>query len=383
MTPIINHQSSIINPPEPIFVVGYPGPVGGACTELWHTLKLWRAFGWPVHLIPTWSIPEARWKERCESIGCHTHRVNPNREELEAIEGLAGGIVVSFCNGNFLQEADQFRELGCRIVWANCMNWMFAQEKRHYSLFGPFEAYMFQSEHQRNTLAPELAKWGVRTDQCHRIPGAFDPDEFTFAPRQHASADPFVIGRISRASPDKFSTNTWPILDRVDYPSKKYRVLGWADVVGKTIGKPPKWAECLESQAEPVDRFLGSLHAYCQINGQATENWPRTGLEAMASGVPIVVEARGGWPEMIDHGQTGFLGNTDAELAHWLAHLAYDEDRRLEVAARAFHRLVTDLADPQRIADGWQKLFASLPPRRPTTPKKARRTRKRKRQTTK
>ena len=37
-----------------VFLVGYPGELGGANTEAWHTIKLWRRFDVDVHLIPTW-----------------------------------------------------------------------------------------------------------------------------------------------------------------------------------------------------------------------------------------------------------------------------------------------------------------------------------------
>ena len=35
-----------------VFLLGYPGDLGGACTEVWHTIKLWRKFDVEVHLIP-------------------------------------------------------------------------------------------------------------------------------------------------------------------------------------------------------------------------------------------------------------------------------------------------------------------------------------------
>lgn len=350
----------MVNELAPIFVVGYPGPVGGACTELWHTLKLWRGFGAEVHLIPTWGRPPDDWRQRCDAIGCVTHQANPNRDELAAIEGLAGGVVVSFCNELFLCEAKLFRDLGCRIVWSNCMNWIFDQERRHYALFGPFAAYHCQSDHQLRTLQPLLAQYGVRAEQFHRVPGAFDPDDFVFHPRPHADGETFVIGRLSRSSIDKFSTNTWPILNRVDYANKRYRLMGWTPEVGQTVGPAPVWAEMLPTAQEPVAAFLGSLHCYCQINGTATENWPRTGLEAMAAGVPIVVEARGGWPEMIEHRRTGFVCGSDAELAHWMANLAYHEAYRLEVIHNAWLHLVKHLSDPERIWEGWQELFQTV-----------------------
>jgi glycosyltransferase involved in cell wall biosynthesis len=346
---------------EPIFVVGFPGPIGGACTELWHVLKLWRRFGLEVHLIPSWSSPPKLWRQRVKAIGCTIHRANPNQDDLGAIDGLRDGLVVSFCNAAFLGEADQFHQLGCRVVWVNCMNWLHEHERRLYAVQGPFDAYVCQSQFQRRRLASELSGFGVRSAQFHHVPGFIDVDEFEFAPQERTAGDPFVMGRLSRASPAKFSTNTWPILRRVDYENKRYRVMGYNDAVTKTIGQPPAFVETLAECAEDTPAFLASLHAYCQINGVENENWPRTGLEAMASGVPIVVERRGGWPEMIDHGRTGFTCESDGEMAHWLAHLAYDETFRLEMAHRAYHRLIHTLSDPEDLWARWCRVFRSIP----------------------
>lgn len=362
----------------PLYVLGYPGPYGGACTELWHTLKLWRRFGWEVHCIPTWHAPDAEWKTRVGAIGCITHQAKPTLDSLRGIDGLAGATVVSFCNDAFLAVADLLREVGCRLVWANCMNWLFSDEKKHYEIFGPFDAYMFQSEFQRQTLAPQLAAYGVQARQCHRIPGAFDLEEFPWRYRPRDPREPFVIGRISRASEEKYSTNSWPIYERIDYQPKRGLVLGWEEKLVATIGKPPAWVECLAPDGSRVREVLERMHCYCQIAGSANENWPRTGLEAMATGVPIVVEGRGGWCEMLKHNVSGFLctpENPDAEIAHWVAHLAYDEARREEVARAARARLESELADPAAIEAGWLKLFESLPAAKPV--KKSRTTNKR------
>jgi glycosyltransferase involved in cell wall biosynthesis len=79
----------------------------------------------------------------------------------------------------------------------------------------------------------------------------------------------------------------------------------------------------------------------------------------MAAGVPIVTQNQWGWREMIRHGETGFLCDTDEELAHWTAVLAHDEDRRLAIATAA-RQAVEQLADPATIWAGWRKLFASV-----------------------
>ena len=349
-----------------IYVIGYPGHVGGASTELWHTLRLWRGAGLEVTLINTWGEPPADWRWCADRLGCRTEIVeqptdkNPRptlAEQLARIDGLAGATVVSFCNENFLVNADLFRRLGCKVVWVNCMNWLFGHEKRIYAVHGPFDAYVCQSRFQLETLAGQLAKYGVPRGRLHHIPGAFDPGEFRFAPRPHA--DEFVFGRLSRQAPDKFSTRTWPIADRVNYSPKRYRVLGWDPVIANAIGQPPAWAECLPAGQETAAEFLASLHAMVQINGSAVENWPRVGLEAMAAGVPICTEHRGGWPEMIVDGVTGYTCETDEELAYRISRLAWDEPLRLEIAAAGRERLL-ELCNPDDLWPRWDRLFQEV-----------------------
>ena len=95
------------------------------------------------------------------------------------------------------------------------------------------------------------------------------------------------------------------------------------------------------------------------LNGGARENWPRIGLEAMAAGVPIVAQNQWGWKEMIVHGKTGFLCDSDADFKFYLAKLARDERlRRCVIDAAAEH--VRKLADPQEIGRQWIELFESL-----------------------
>ena len=288
-----------------LFVCGYPSDVGGANTELWHTVKLWRRFGVDVTLIPTWKADPA-WRRRLEAIGCRTCESNP--DDLQNVRGLAGGVVVSMCNTRFLAAAERFRELGCRIVWLGCMNWLFPEERRHYRQHGVFDRHVFQSRYQHDQLRPQLAKYGYDDAQGRIIRGAFDVAEFPFRPLAHAPGETFVLGRLSRPAPEKFSPRTWAIYGRAPPPIAA-RVMGWDAAVQARVGPPPRWAECLPAGAETAQAFLARLHCLVHASGGAVENWPRVGLEAMAAGVPLVVENKGGWAEMIRHGQTGFLCN--------------------------------------------------------------------------
>lgn len=344
------------SPLEHLFVVGYPGDVGGANTECWHTVRLWRRYGLEVTLLPTWKA-DGTWKARLDRIGCRTVATNP--DNLENVPGLRRGTVLSFCNSRFLRHAERFRDLGCRIVWVGCMTWLFAEERKHYRRRGPFDHYVFQSEYQQSQLQAQLAKFGAKPEQCHRIPGVLCWEEFPFCPLPHQPATPFVIGRISRAAPDKYSARTWAIYRRISQPVKA-RMMAWNRHVEAKLGPPPEWAECLPAGAETARQFFSKLHCMVQVNGGAGENWPRSGLEAMACGVPVVVPNQWGWREMIRHGETGYLANTDDELAFHTDRLARDEDHRLQIACQARQALEQDLANPDEIWAGWRRLFAEL-----------------------
>jgi len=340
-----------------VFVCGYPSDVGGANTELWHTVKLWRRFGLAVTLIPTWR-PDPRWRSRLEGIGCRTVESRPER--LHAVPGLAGSPVVATCNTRFLGAADRFRRLGCRVVWVGCMNWLFPRERLHYREHGPFDRHVFQSRFQRDQLVPQLRRFGFDDSRGRIIRGAFALEEFPFRPRAHAPGERLVIGRMSRAAPDKFSPRTWAIYAAVPQPVRA-RVLGVSDEVLARLGPPPRWVTCLPEGGQTPRDFLATLHVMVHAGGAAVENWPRVGLESMAAGVPVVADARGGFTEMIRHGRTGYLAESDAQFAQYTARLARDEDHRLRIASQARRALEEELANPEAIWADWRQLFDELP----------------------
>ncbi len=332
-----------------ITVIGYPGAIGGACSETWHTIKLWRLHGVDVTLIPTWKA-DPEWRTRCDAIGCKTDAQSPRQLNIPE-----GETVVSFCNHPFLHAAGKLRH--CKTIWVPCMDYLPDAELTHYRKHGLFDRYVFQSEYQRDTLLPKLQAHGVVPDQCHLIRGAFDVDEFPFLPRPHRNGDPFVVGRLSRADPRKFSEHTWEIYGHV--PNVRARVMGWSETIEQKLGAPPIWARTMPKGTEPTMTFLRSLHAIGHSNGGAVENWPRFALEAMAAGVPVITDNAGGLREMIVHGRTGYLCDSPRGMGQSARFLATREDVRQEMASRA-RCAVEGLADPLTIWGGWEKLFAAI-----------------------
>ena len=353
-------------------VIGSPGSVGGANTELWHTIRLWRERGWSVTVIPTWTIDNA-WRDRLGSLAVPV--VDATAETIESVRLLAGSIVVSFCNEHFLGLLTRLRRMDCRTAFVPCMNWHFPiQRKRLPDPTGLADRIVCQSRYQMDRLLPYYRRHAEFVGQtwddsrCRLIRGAFSIDEFPFEPRRHKPDEPFVVGRMSRAASDKFplgSKNLWRQYERILAP-KHCRVMGWDSEVEKDVGPAPAWAEALPQNTEPPLAFLRSLHCLCPgVGAHAKENWPRVGLEAMAAGVPIVAENAGGWPEMLTQGQNGtvtpagLLAGTPDESSFLVSRLARDEKFRIEIAVSG--RIEAErVADPDTIGVQWSALFDSL-----------------------
>ena len=342
-----------------VFVFGYPGELGGANTECWHTLRLWRQFHLDVHLIPTWSVDTA-WRERLDRLHCVTHVIHPDR--IADVPGLPGSITVGFCNREYVALWPKLKELDCKIVWVNCMTFLFEIEKRYFSRYGPVDAMIYQSEFQRHEIESEMLPYGYDPATGHLIRGAFDWKEWKYQPRPHEPGTPFVVGRAARPDLDKWSEKTWSLYSAIDYPVKEAVVLGADHRTLRKLGAPPPWVRCLPPMSIPVERFLAGLHCYLTMNGSARENWPRVGLEALAAGVPVVAENKWGWREMIDHGVTGFLGEDQEELAHNASLLARDEELRREITHAARAKLIHELACPEKLWDQWQSVFRKFEP---------------------
>jgi glycosyltransferase involved in cell wall biosynthesis len=76
-------------------------------------------------------------------------------------------------------------------------------------------------------------------------------------------------------------------------------------------------------------------------------------VEAMAAGAPVIATPRGSLPELVEHGVTGFLGETDEQLA--------DDVRRVgEIDRAACRRRAAERFGLDRMVSEYEALYASL-----------------------
>jgi hypothetical protein len=340
-----------------VTLLGCPLPVGGANVEAGHTALLWRQSGIEVTIVPTWSIdPDNPWSERLRTAGCRIVESSP--DNLQAVPGLAGGIVVSFANHHVCEAWDALQSLGCKVVWSPCMTYWQPHERLAFRKAMP-AAVHFQSLFQHSQLAPWLLEHGCLDDRHWLIHSALDISQFPYRPAKLGST--FRIGRLARPDRLKWNRSMFGIVAAVrerNVPAEPL-MMGWNRATENKCGVAPPWAKGFAPDCMTSHHFLSDCHALLCLNGGEQENWPRVGLEAMASGVPIVAEARWGWLEMIRHGATGLLCDTPADFANALTRLANDEPLRLSLAANA-RKAVEELTDPGTLLPAWRALFNSL-----------------------
>ena len=369
---------------EDIFIYGFPGLYAGANTELHHQVILWRLMGLTVHLIPGGAYRnEPLYPEMIER-GVIVHEPN----QFDAI--LPGAPVLGFCNDRFLARIDEILLYSHNTVFVNCMTWLFDLEKRRHRE-GKIAAFLYQNEEVRQKNMALLRE--INPDPAIKylaVKPYFDAGAFPFVGEEPSRGSRegkisggggavrpdvacFTIGRISRADADKFSADTVAIWEGIEVPGsyaggKRGIMLGFGRSSEEKLGGLPpefmRWVKTFKNQTE-----LSQQDFYRQVDVivqpmDTTENWPRIGLEAMASGAVLIVDNRGGWRQMVKHGVTGWLCDTPEDFIKYATRMAHEPQERAAMARSACGRLghiAGQTASAESWGDALTKLCVSFP----------------------
>jgi glycosyltransferase involved in cell wall biosynthesis len=164
-------------------------------------------------------------------------------------------------------------------------------------------------------------------------------DEFFRVERRVNRA--FTIGRHSRDVDLKFSDDCLAMYESIDIPGLDVRILGATDklktLVSQNLERLRHNYYLLPINSLRVPNFVAELDLYVyKTNNVFAETCPMNILEAMATGIPVVAENKGGIRNLIQHGETGFLCDSNHDFKRHTETLFRDKAlrERMSIAAK-------------------------------------------------
>ena len=333
-----------------LYIVGFPSLYGGAGAELYHQVRVWETLGVTLHFIPT-----QKNVRKAALYGEMTERGHMIHDAYDWSVIPEGAPVISFCNEDFLAALPEIRRRTRRTVFVNCMTWLFGKEKEAMSR-GDIALFLYQNDKVWQNVMPRLrALNGDPSVRFMTFRPYFDSAAFPYVADR--ASDWFGAGHISRQDEDKFSKDTWRIYEHFASPvPKRGTFLGFDARSAAKTGKPPDWVESFHDQKSlSQQEFYRRCHIVLQPT-DTTENWPRVGFEAMASGSVLIVDKRGGWEQMIEHGRTGWLCESPGDFIACATKMAWEPHYREDMAAAARERGLA-LGGLGASLESWRQVF--------------------------
>lgn len=315
--------------------------------------------GVEMHIIPTMSgyKGEPLYQEMID-LGITIH----DKNDFSAI--TKDDAIINFCSREFLENLPEIVKFTRRTIFVNCMTWIFGPKSVGYEKneeWNHREGNIAFSLYQRPQIRDQheaILRQHRSKAQFLNFSPYFDASLIDF--QQERDFEKFTVGRISRQDADKFTKNLWHIWEGIHSPKmKRGLVLGWDARSEKKCGQPLGWVETYADQKKlAVKDFWAQCNIIVQPT-QTTENWPRIGFEAMYAGVPLIVDNRGGWQYMIEHGKTGYLCNHERDFMYYASHLAYNPDVRKEIALNAYQK-AQELSSFEVSKASWESVFEKV-----------------------
>ncbi len=176
--------------------------------------------------------------------------------------------------------------------------------------------------------------------------------------------DDFVAGRLSELRDGKIPLDWVRTLASFRIPRTRFVIAGGGELL-QTLRQ-----SAIDLSLEDVFSFpgyipraevpsmLSSFSVFCYVTSSAEECCPLAILEAMAAGVPVIAEARGGIPEIVADGENGLLARSVAEVGSHLRRLRNDPALRKSLSRGA--RATAERFSLRRQVDAYRLLFNDL-----------------------
>lgn len=177
------------------------------------------------------------------------------------------------------------------------------------------------------------------------LDGLIEPSPISlsaFTPMEEALPGPFTVGRLSRDREFKHHEDDPSLYRMLGLQGHRVRIMG-GTCLDPHLGVDRCGIELLPAGALPAADFLRTLDCFFYRNHPSfLESFGRVVLEAMACGLPVVCERRGGYIEWIRDGENGFLFETQEQAWGMLQTLSHDRALRRAIGAAA-RRTIEDL----------------------------------------
>jgi glycosyltransferase involved in cell wall biosynthesis len=141
------------------------------------------------------------------------------------------------------------------------------------------------------------------------VPMAVDTDVYADT-RQSRRRDTFVIGNLTNGAPWKHAPDFIDVCEEIHQriPACEFLLLGARRLADKAAGRP--FIRILQPYSLTVPEYLSSIDVLLHKTDGVFETWCLAATEAMAAGVPVVADNRGGLKDQVVTGETGFLCST-------------------------------------------------------------------------
>lgn len=334
---------------------------GGAGTEALGAVELLRSHDVPVRFIVPMGYQNLYEDWRIDEGNPAANYLRSIGVELAVYEpGMFAKckVLMSFSE---LKLFDYIREHGDRpqyLLYSDCMSFATDVEIDAYRE-GLIDEFFFQTQTVADRAAPQIARRAQKSVKYRPGYRAFINTRSPYMPLRFSldrASDTFGVCHVSSDDASKWHSNTWRMFCGVNAPCGtrvQIEVAGWGSNAEEKLGDPTvegnRWHGKLNLllhdhiyDSRTVAELYARNHVLIHVcDYTSEESLGRVFLEAMASGVVVISDRRGGALDLIKHGETGYLVDTPDEAAYYASHLAFNPQLRKFMASYAYAELVT------------------------------------------